>query len=211
MKHLVESIQEKFPTFEDALINSINTNALLKNIKNEEVLIHTGQNIRSSVLVLTGLLKVYREDEDGNEFFMYYIQPGEACALTMICVMKQETSKLLVKGVADSEILLIPLMCMETWMAEYKTWYKFVIETYKARFEDLLLTVDQIAFRNMDERIEFYLKKHQHVLQSNLIPITHQEIANELNSSREVISRLMKKMAERGKIKIHRNNVELLF
>lgn len=210
MKDISSSLTTVFPDFEESLVDNIEANAIVKNFKDGELLIRTGQNIRSTALVVDGLLKVYREDEEGNEFFMYYLQPGQACALSMVCATKQETSQLMVKAVADSEVIMIPLEFMDKWMGQYKTWYQFVVETYRSRFEELLITIDHVAFRNMDERLEFYLKRHQETLKSNMIPVTHQEIANELNSSREVISRLMKKMAERGKIKVHRNHVEII-
>ncbi len=210
MKDISNSLSIVFPDFESSLVDNIEANAIVKTFKDGELLIRTGQNIRSTALVVNGLLKVYREDEEGNEFFMYYLQPGQACALSMVCATKQETSQLMVKAVADSEVIMIPLEFMDKWMGQYKTWYQFVVETYRARFEELLVTIDHVAFRNMDERLEFYLKRHQETLKSNIIPVTHQEIANELNSSREVISRLMKKMAERGKIKVHRNHVEII-
>lgn len=210
MKDISNSLSIVFPDFESSLVDNIEANAIVKKFKDGELFIRTGQNIRSTALVVNGLLKVYREDEEGNEFFMYYLQPGQACALSMVCATKQETSQLMVKAVADSEVIMIPLEFMDKWMGQYKTWYQFVVETYRARFEELLITIDHVAFRNMDERLEFYLKRHQETLKSNIIPVTHQEIANELNSSREVISRLMKKMAERGKIKVHRNHVEII-
>lgn len=210
MKDIASSLSTIFPDFETSLVDNIEANAIVRTFKDGELLIRTGQNIRSTALVVDGLLKVYREDEEGNEFFMYYLQPGQACALSMVCATKQETSQLMVKAVADSEVIMIPLEFMDKWMGQYKTWYQFVVETYRARFEELLITIDHVAFRNMDERLEFYLKRHQETLKSNMIPVTHQEIANELNSSREVISRLMKKMAERGKIKVHRNHVEII-
>ena len=128
----------------------------------------------------------------------------------MVCAAGRETSQVMVKAVTASDIIMIPLEYMEKWMSEFKTWYQFVVETYRARFEELLITIDHIAFRNMDERLEFYLKKHQQTLNHNIIPLTHQEIANELNSSREVISRLMKKLVERGKIIMHRNAIEII-
>ncbi len=207
---MLEQLQKQFPQFEPPLQERISEASFIKNFKAGEMLMRTGQNIRSTALILTGLLKVYREDDEGNEFFMYYLQPGQACALSMVCATSQQTSQLMVKAVADAEVIMVPLEYMEKWMGEFKTWYQFVVETYRARFEELLITIDHVAFRNMDERLEFYLKKHQQVLRSNSIPITHQEIANELNSSREVISRLMKKMEERGKIKLHRNHVEII-
>ena len=114
------------------------------------------------------------------------------------------------KAVKDTEVISIPLAYMDEWMSKYKSWYHFVLETYRSRFEELLVTIDHIAFRAMDERLEFYLKKHVQTLGSNVIPISHQEIADELNSSREVISRLMKKLSEKGHVKLNRNSIEII-
>ena len=170
----------------------------------------TGQYFKSTMLIVDGLVKVYREDDQGNEFFMYYLQPGQACALSMVCAVKQETSQIMAKAVKDTEVISIPLAYMDEWMSKYKSWYHFVLETYRSRFEELLVTIDHIAFRAMDERLEFYLKKHVQTLGSNVIPISHQEIADELNSSREVISRLLKKMEQLGKVKLQRNSIEVI-
>ncbi|MFY7651633.1 MAG: Crp/Fnr family transcriptional regulator [Chitinophagaceae bacterium] len=205
-----ELIQKEFPHFERSLVESIGEHGNIKSFKPGDVLMRTGQNIRSTALVVSGLLKVYREDDEGNEFFMYYLEPGQACALSMVCATRQETSQLMVKAVSESDVIMVPLAFMDQWMSTYKSWYQFVVETYRSRFEELLVTIDHVAFRNMDERLEFYLQKHITTTQSNIISITHQEIANELNSSREVISRLMKKLAERGKVKLHRNYIEVI-
>jgi CRP/FNR family transcriptional regulator len=110
----------------------------------------------------------------------------------------------------DTESISIPLEYMDKWMTQYKSWYHFVLESYRARFEELLITVDHIAFRNMDERLLFYLKKHKETLKSNRLYLSNTEIASDLNSSREVISRLMKKLADRQIIRIDRNYVEIL-
>lgn len=202
--------QANFPDFEPELAEKIQENGIYRVFKSGEQIMRTGQNIRSTTLILSGLLKVYREDEEGNEFLIYYLQPGNACALSMVCATKQETSQVLVKAVTDSDVLMVPLEFMDKWMAQYKSWYQFVVETYRSRFEELLVTIDHVAFRNMDERLTFYLKRMQEILKSNVLPITHQEIANELNSSREVISRLLKKLSERGGISLHRNHIEIL-
>ena len=202
----VKSIPQLFPGFERELSETLEEVGEIRHIKAGEMLMKTGQNIRSTMLILDGLVKVYREDEEGNEFFMYYLQPGQACALSMICATKQETSEIMAKADKDTEVITIPLSYMDEWMTKYKTWYYFVLETYRSRFEELLTTIDQIAFRNMDERLVFYLKKHQQTLNTN----SFTEIAQELNSSREVISRLMKKLSEKGLVKLHRSHVEIV-
>lgn len=159
------------------------------------------------MLVLDGIVKLYREDEEGNEFFIYNIQPGQACAVSMVCTYAAEKSQVMARALTDVTVLTIPVQYMDLWLARYKSWHYFVIKTYRARYEELLKTVDEIAFKNMDERLEFYIKKQVKQLGRH-IKLTHQEIANDLNSSREVISRLMKKMEKNGWIIIHRNSFE---
>lgn len=202
--------QTLFPAFSTDLLNAIQTNATIKNIAAGEVIMRTGQYIKSTVLVTQGQVKVYREGENGEEFFMYYLQPGQACALSMICATRNQTSQIMAKVVEDAELLMIPLSLMDQWMMEHRSWYEFVIETYRTRFEEVLEVVDSIAFRAMDERLDFYLKRHSDACGCTDLKLSHQEIATELNSSRVVISRLLKKMEQRGLVKLHRNHIQLL-
>jgi len=204
-------IKKYFPSFNQQLIEDIEKNASVQTFKAGETIIRSGQYIKNTVLVLNGRIKVYREDEDGGEFFMYYLQPGQACAISMICATKQETSAIMAKVVEDAEMIMIPLNLMEKWMANNRTWYEFVIETYRNRFEEVLLVIDNIAFKAMDERLEFYLKRHRDACGCNDVKLSHQEIATELNTSREVISRLLKKMEQRGLVNLHRSHIEILF
>lgn len=204
------TIKTLFPGFEKDLVADLESKAELREIPENETLMRTGQYFKNTMIIVEGLVKVYREDEQGNEFFMYYLEPGQACALSMVCATKAETSQIMAKTVKPTTVLSIPLQYMDEWMTRYKSWYQFVLETYRSRFEELLVTLDHVAFRAMDERLEFYLKKHQQTLKSNLIEISHQQIADELNSSREVISRLLKKLEQRGQVILHRNAVEII-
>ena len=128
----------------------------------------------------------------------------------MTCASRNLNSQIMAKALVDTEVLAIPVELMDEWAGKYKSWYQFVLETYRSRFEELLDTLDQIAFRNLDERLLWYLKQHQKSFQSNLIKVSFTEIAMELNSSREVISRLMKKLAEKGFIRIQKNQIEII-
>ena len=197
-----EIIHQLFPEFESDLVKDMAEHTQMKEIKAGEQLMKTGQYFRSTMLVLRGLVKIYREDEEGNEYFIYYLQPGQACALSMICAVRQQASQLMGKAVTDTTILAIPLEYMDSWIAKYKSWYYYVLGSYRDRFEDLLFTIDHIAFRNMDERLLFYLKRRQKALNTNILTVSNTGIAQELNSSREVISRLMKKLAENGNIRL---------
>ena len=203
-------IQALFPSFEPELVREMAGVCSLRAFSEGEVLMKTGQYIKSTMIILDGLVKVSREDDAGGEFFMYYIEPGQACALSMVCTLKQNISELTAKAVTDLEVVTIPLDKMDEWMMKYRSWYQFVLGTYRSRFEELLTTVDQIAFRNMDERLVFYLKKNAESLKTAIIPFTHAEIAAELNSSREVVTRLLKKLAEKGMIRMHRHSIEII-
>ncbi|WP_316840089.1 Crp/Fnr family transcriptional regulator [Pedobacter gandavensis] len=202
-------INTLFPQFEPALRQLLIEQVTIKDVKAGEHLMQTGQYFRSTVLIVEGRVKLYREGNEGNEFFMYYLQPGEACALSMICAAKQESSKIMGKAIEDSTILMVPIALMDRLMKEFPSWYYFVMETYRSRFEELLLVIDSIAFNGLDERLSFYLQKQAEHLQTNELKLTHQEIASDLNSSREVISRLLKKMEQKGEIKLYRNYIEL--
>lgn len=199
------AISQAFPQFQQELKDELEHKASIKILHEGELLMKTGQYFRSVLLVVSGLIKVYREDEEGDEFFMYYLEPGQACALSMICASRKQASEVMAKAVTETEVIAVPLEYMDEWMGKYKSWYYFVLENYRARFNELLQTIDHIAFRNMDERLLFYLKRCREAMNSDILTINNTEIAQELNSSREVISRLMKKLADRGMIRTLKN------
>lgn len=195
-------IRDTFSSFENDLLESIENTGEVKTFEEGENIVKTGQYFKSILLVVDGLIKVYREDEDGNEYFMYYLEPGQACVFSMIHTGRPEKSGVLGKVVKDTTVMAVPPEYLDQWMHKYKSWYKFVIDSYRKDFEKLLATFDHTAFRSMDAKLLHYLRREQEMHKKNLILINKTEIARELNSSREVISRLMKKMADRGMIKV---------
>ena len=201
-----EQIRQLFPGLEEELYEEMDKHGIVREVKAGEELLRVGQTIRSTMLILEGVVKLYREDTEGKEFFIYHLHSGQACSLSMICAARHETSEVLARALTDAKLLSIPLEFMEKWMMKYKSWYRFVITSYRSRFEELLKTIDAIAFTNMDERLENYLLKQVQTL-GNTLRITHQEIANDLNSSREVISRLLKKMEAKGWLVVERNAI----
>lgn len=206
----MERLGKIFPQFDATLLEALEEFGTIKTIPAGEVLMRTGQYVRNTMLVLDGTIKVYREsEEDGTEFLMYYLKSGEACALSIICAAKMEASRIMAQAMEDTTILMLPLHFLDEWMTKYKSWYYFVLETYRNRFDELLNLVDQVAFRNMDERLQFYLERYMQVNKTHIIPLSHQEIATDLNSSREVISRLLKKMEQRELLILHRNQIEM--
>ena len=203
-------LHASFPQFEPGLIEMLTRNASLKEFNEGDSLMNTGQYMRFTMLVVDGLVKLYREGEDGSEFFMYYINPGGACALSMICSTKQQTSEIKASAVDKTTVLAVPTTLMDELMKTYKTWYYFVLETYRSRFEELLVVIDHISFKALDERLEYYLEKQHKDLNTRTLMLTHSQIANDLNSSREVISRLLKKMEQQKKVILHRSYIEYL-
>jgi CRP/FNR family transcriptional regulator len=202
-----ETLSKLFPDWEDGLYDAILNEAELKEAKAGTTLLKMGQNIKSAMLVVEGTIKLYQDDEDGGEYFMYHLNPGEACAVTLVCNYHHEQSQVLAKAVTDIQYLAIPIEFMEKWLNEFKSWHYFVIKTYRSRYEELLKTINEIAFKNMDERLEFYILKYVKQF-GKIVNLTHQDIANDLNTSREVISRLLKKMEHNGWIVMNRNSFE---
>lgn len=199
-----------FPQFEPELLEILDKNAIERSFHAGEEIVRTGQYIKSTVLVLSGRIKIYRQNDEGSEFLIYYLEPGEACAVSLICALQSQTSEITAKAVEDTEVLMLPVQLMDELMIKFKSWSHFVIQTYRNRFDEMLSVIDSIAFKNMDERLEFYLKRSKADSGRLILNLTHQEIADDLNSSREVISRLLKKMEQLGKIKLNRNSIEII-
>lgn len=161
-------------------------------------------------LLVLGAVKVLREDKDGDELLLYFLERGETCAMTLTCCMGQTKSKIRAIAETDTELIMVPIQKMEEWAGKYKTWREFVFESYHNRLMEVLDTIDNIAFHNMDERLLKYLKDKVKVTKSNTIQNTHQEIAYELHTSRVVVSRLLKKLEKIGVVELSRNSINLL-
>lgn len=210
MDDLQRKIASTFPELEKALVLEMAQHAEVRDVQAGETIMRTGQYFKSAVLLLEGLVKVYREDEEGAEFFMYYLEPGNACALSLLCAQKQDVSEVLARAVTAASIIAIPLSTVDQWISRYRSWNLFALNAYRKRFEELLQTIDHVAFRNMDERLVFYLKRHKEKLRTDKIPISITEVAQELNSSREVISRLLRKLSDKGLVNVHRSYIEIV-
>ncbi len=206
-----ERIKESYQAiFEDELINEIAEVAQIVSFKEGEVLIEIGKYIKTMPLLLEGAIKILREDFDAGELLLYFIEKGDTCAMTMACCVGDKKSEIRAVAENDGVIAMIPVAKMEEWMGKYKSWRSYVLESYNSRFNEMLNAIDSIAFMHMDERLLNYLFEIQKITGSLVINKTHQEIANELNSSRVVISRLLKALENEGRIKLNRNSIEIL-
>jgi CRP/FNR family transcriptional regulator, anaerobic regulatory protein len=204
-------VKKLFPLLNSVeLLHEIEKQGIYKEVKAGETVMEYGQFIKSVPLIISGLVKVMRNDEEGRELFLYYLYPGETCAMSLTCCMTNQRSEIRAVAEEDTSFIAIPIQYLDKWMNEYPDWKNLVMQTYSLRFRDLLNTIDNIAFRNMDERLEEYLYAKSKAAQSNTLNITHQEIATELSTSREVISRLLKQMEKKGKIQLGRNKLEIV-
>ncbi|MDF9797566.1 CRP/FNR family transcriptional regulator [Catalinimonas alkaloidigena] len=174
-----------------------------------DTIINYGNFIKTVPLIISGTVKVIKEDEEGKEVFLYYLKSGETCAMSLTCCSTYQPSQ--IKAIAEdtTELIAIPVNKHEEWMNTYREWKELVGRTYSNRFQELLNTIESIAFKRMDERLLNYLENKFSQLQTNMINVTHQEIANELGTSREVVSRLLKQLEKNGRIVLGRNKVML--
>ena len=196
--------------FEEALLDEIAKVAVYKEFKADDYLIEIGDYIKTMPLLLTGAIKILREDENGDELLLYFLERGDTCAMTLTCCMGQSKSRIRAIAETNGAMLMIPVEKMEEWLTKYKTWRNFVFDSYNVRLNEMLEAIDTLAFMNLDERLYKYLTDKAKVIGDTEIKNTHQEIANEMHTSRVVISRLLKALELQGKIKLHRNKIEIL-
>lgn len=204
----VDIIRKRFPFFEPGLIEEISKEGEWVTVEENDELMSEGKYIRSFPIVLEGLIKVCRTDNEGREVLLYYLNPGQVCAMALTCCMGRMQSNISAYAEEDTEIIRIPVECLDRWMVEYVTWKEFVMYAYRTRFDELLTTIDSIAFKKMDERLVKFFTDRFKATGDTTYNGTHQEIANSLTTSREVISRLLKHLEKMGDVKISRNKID---
>lgn len=210
MENIADILKDNFPDIQDTgLVQGIIANGKLEAIDESDYMIDIGSPIRSIPMIVSGSVKVMREDADGNELLLYYLKSGETCAMSLTCCMEGRKSEIRAVAVEPVRMITLPVNLMEEFM-RYRDWRSFVMNTYARRFEELLETIDSIAFQRMDERLENYLSTKAKGTGSSTLNVSHQEVAQDLNTSREVISRLLKQMEKHGKVQLGRNRIELL-
>lgn len=208
---LRKALQENYPILSNTeLIEEIMQVGYLHELEEGEILIDINQNVKNLPLLIEGSVKVLREDEEGNEVFLYYVDAGNTCAAALTCCMDAKRSNIRAVVEEKTIFITIPYEYMDKWMGIYKCWREFILTTYAIRFEELLKAVDQLAFKKMDERIASFLDEKSKLLDSTIIKISHQQIAYDLNTSREVVSRILKQMEKEGMVKISRGQLELI-
>lgn len=205
---MIQELKEAYGfIFEEELLTEIVQTGVLKSAKEGDIIMDIDDYITAMPLLLEGAIKILREDKEGNELLLYFLERGDTCALTLSCCLGQTKSEVRAVAERDTNYIMIPVSKIEDWTAKYKSWRDFVFESYHSRLTEMLETIDTLAFMNMDERLLRYLQDKAKINQSEKLQVTHQQVAYDLNTSRVVISRLLKKLEMEGKIDLQRNHI----
>jgi CRP/FNR family transcriptional regulator len=204
---LTENLRQ---TFEPGLQREIESVSKLVYAREGDVIIDLGKTVRTIPVLLKGTMKISRLDKDGNELLLYYVKASESCAMTFTCCMQHFPSEIKATAETDIEYWAIPITIMDEWLVKYPTWKTFVMQTIRSRFNELMNAIDQLAFQKLDERLVNYLKEKSRATGSSLMNLSHEDIAVDMASSREVISRLLKKLENDGRVLLYRNQIKIM-
>ena len=196
--------------FDDYIIKNIATYGTIKHFQKDDIIVDIGQNLTHVPLLLHGLIKVLREDDNGSELLLYVLEMGDTCSMSLTCCMEKSRSKIRAVADKDSSVVMIPNDKMSEWFNINESWRNFILQSYQVRFNEMLETIDTLAFMKMDKRLYKYLIDHVKLNASETVSKTHQEIAEDLNTSRVVISRLLKQLENEKKIILSRNKIDVL-
>ena len=195
---------------EPALIEEIEAVATLKTFQAGEIIVDIGQYIRAMPLLLTGAIKIMREDEKEGELLLYYLAKGETCTMSIACCVGNKKSEIRAQAEMETTVAMIPNQYLNEWLGKYSSWRNFILNSYSSRMNEMLGAIDNLAFSKMEDRIMNYLKEKVKLTEDRILTVTHQDIAMDLNTSRVVVSRILKKLENEDKIVLLRNEIRVL-
>lgn len=209
--NIKDQIQNSYPNiFEAKLIEEISGKAQMMSFESGDILIDMGQQITHMPILLDGAIKIIRDDYEEGELLLYFLERGDTCAMSMACCLGDKRSNIRAIGEVAGSVIMIPVTFMDTWLATYSSWRKFVFDSYNNRLEEMLEAVDNLAFNDMSGRLKNHLLNVATINNGNIVSKTHLEIAQELNTSRVVVSRLLKNLEKEGFLSLNRNNITIL-
>lgn len=196
--------------FDDEILDNISKVADTKTFKKNDIIIDIGQELKYVPLLIRGNIKVLREDNEGSELLLYVLESGDTCAMSLTCCMAKSVSKIRAIADEDTTVIMIPIDEMRNWFDTNDSWRSFILQSYQIRFDEMLETIDTLAFMKMDERLFKYLTDKVKLSASTDLEITHQEIAEDLHTSRVVVSRLLKQLEKQERITLGRNKIHVV-
>ena len=197
-------------SFEPALVDEIRDSGKIMQFHEGDVIIDYGKYIRSMPIILSGTIKVLRKDEKGNEILLYYLTGNESCSMAYSCCLEAKKSEIKAIAEEDVELVSIPQQKLDEWLCKYPGWKSYIMKSYNERFLELLRSIESIAFHKLDERLVSYLREKQKMSGSSVVKASHNQIADDLATSRVVISRLLKQLENDKKLILYRNEIKLL-
>jgi CRP/FNR family transcriptional regulator len=207
---LEEIVRSRFKNFlEKELIREIINNGKLHSVESGTVIIQPGAFVKFVPLLIHGSIKIMQVEESGKELYLYHLYPGQTCAVSLNCCLGLTQSEIKAVAEEDSEFIAIPVKFVDEWMSKYQSWKVYIMQTHHDRFNELIRTINTIAFSKLDERLYKYLHDKSKALKSKTINLTHQQVADELGSTREVVSRLLKMLEKSDKVVLGRNTITL--
>lgn len=195
--------------FEEPLLDEIAAIGQIRPFKENEIIIDLDQTISHMPLLLHGAIRIMRDDDNDGELLLYYLEKGDTCAMTMTCCLGTKTSNIRATAENSGEMVLIPVQKMDEWLAKYPSWRAFVFSSYQDRLDEMMRSIDNLAFKDSKGRLKNYLIEVASVNKTRVINKTHAEIAYEMNTSRVVISRLLKALENEGFLVQQRNQISI--
>jgi CRP/FNR family transcriptional regulator len=196
--------------FERDLVNEILEFGEGMELRDGDLLMDYGKPVRFMPIVIQGTIRVMRKDDQDREIILYYLGNSESCAMAYTCCMEAKKSE--VKAIAESDafILKIPHNKLDEWLMKFPTWKSYIFSSFTNRFNEMLKSLESIAFHKLDERLISYLREKSKIVGKSSLLISHHQIAEEMGTSRVVISRLLKQLENDKKLLLYRNEIKLL-
>mgnify|MGYP000438604050 CR=1 FL=1 len=205
----MDKLHSKLPSLPLSLREEILELGIRKEVPPGTELLREGQYVKVIPLVLGGLVKVFSRYEE-RELLLYYIEPVESCVMSFSAGLWNLPSKVFAITEEESDLLLLPVQHVNEWVRKYPTLNQLFFGQFNKRYEDLLFTIHQVLFQRMDERLLTYLRQRAERLDTNLLDLRHHQIARELGTAREVISRVLKKLEQEKWVIQHQHGIEVL-
>ena len=207
----MNNIKTKFSSiFEKKLIEEIIEVGEIRSFKEGEIVMDYGKPVRFMPIIISGTLRVMRKDDEDREIILYYLSNNESCAMAYACCMEAKKSEIRAIAEDNVELIAIPHNKLDEWLVKYPSWKSYIFSSFTQRFNELLKSLESIAFQKFDERLIKYLKAKAKVTGKNAIQLSHKQIAEEMGTSRVVISRLLKQLENDKKLVLYRNEIKLL-
>jgi len=208
---ILEKLQDYYSmVFDEELLNEIAEIGVYKKFDKGRTMIEIGDELSEIPLILDGAVKIIREDSKKDEILMYFLERGDTCAISFVNCINKNRSIFRGEVEKDTECIMIPVKKIEEWLIKYRSWRQFIVDSYHNRMLEMVEAIDSLAFMNLDDRLYKYLTDKVKIMRNFNLHIKHQEIADDLNTSRVVISRLLKKLERSGKIKLGRNKIKII-